>query len=453
MAERTLRVFLSSPGDVGEERVIAGRVIERLAGEFGQFLDLDPVLWEHEPLRATGHFQEQIVLPSKTDVVVCILWSRLGTRLPEGFTREDGTTYHSGTEFEFEDAARSFREKGTPDLLVYRKTREAVIGLSDEAAILERLRQKKALDAFIERWFGSPDESFKAAFHAFETADEFEGLLETHLRKLIADQLPEHLTAAEGEATRVSWHVGSPFRGLESFDFEHSAVFFGRTRAVGEVKRAIETQAARGTAFLTVFGMSGSGKSSLVRAGVLPTISEPGVVERIGLWRWCTMRPSDATGDLFDGLAQALMGETALPELAALKWDRARLAEQFRSAPNLAAQPIEQALAAAAEKAELATGAEARLALVVDQMEELFTLERIDDAARAAFIGVLASLARSGHVWVIGAMRSDFMNRCDYLDPALAWVGVKSSGRGISLSSLGYSTLTRPKSFHLRLTT
>ena len=46
-----------------------------------------------------------------------------------------------------------------------------------------------------------------------------------------------------------------------------------------------------------------------------------------------------------------------------------------------------------------------------------------------------------------------FMNRCDYLDPALSWVGVKDSGRGISLSSLGYSTLTRPKSFHLRLTT
>jgi acyl-CoA reductase-like NAD-dependent aldehyde dehydrogenase len=43
-----------------------------------------------------------------------------------------------------------------------------------------------------------------------------------------------------------------------------------------------------------------------------------------------------------------------------------------------------------------------------------------------------------------------FMNRADYLDPALAWTGVKDSGRGISLSSLGYSALTRPKSFHLR---
>jgi acyl-CoA reductase-like NAD-dependent aldehyde dehydrogenase len=44
-----------------------------------------------------------------------------------------------------------------------------------------------------------------------------------------------------------------------------------------------------------------------------------------------------------------------------------------------------------------------------------------------------------------------FMNRCDYLDPALAWTGVKQSGRGVTLSVLGYEHLTRPKSFHLRM--
>jgi acyl-CoA reductase-like NAD-dependent aldehyde dehydrogenase len=44
-----------------------------------------------------------------------------------------------------------------------------------------------------------------------------------------------------------------------------------------------------------------------------------------------------------------------------------------------------------------------------------------------------------------------FMNRCDYLDPALAWTGVKDSGRGCTLSKLGFDAFTRPKSFHLRL--
>ena len=46
-----------------------------------------------------------------------------------------------------------------------------------------------------------------------------------------------------------------------------------------------------------------------------------------------------------------------------------------------------------------------------------------------------------------------FMNRCDYLDPALAWTGVKDSGRGCTLSRVGYEPLTRPKSYHLRLRT
>lgn len=43
-----------------------------------------------------------------------------------------------------------------------------------------------------------------------------------------------------------------------------------------------------------------------------------------------------------------------------------------------------------------------------------------------------------------------FMNRCDYLDPALAWTGVKNSGRGCTLSSIGFEHMTRPKSFHLK---
>ncbi|HYH42593.1 MAG TPA: aldehyde dehydrogenase family protein, partial [Burkholderiales bacterium] len=44
-----------------------------------------------------------------------------------------------------------------------------------------------------------------------------------------------------------------------------------------------------------------------------------------------------------------------------------------------------------------------------------------------------------------------YMNRCDYLDPALAWTGVGDSGRGCTLSKLGLEAFTRPKSFHLRL--
>jgi len=46
-----------------------------------------------------------------------------------------------------------------------------------------------------------------------------------------------------------------------------------------------------------------------------------------------------------------------------------------------------------------------------------------------------------------------FLNRCDYLDPALAWTGVKNSGRGVSLSKFGYDQLTRAKSVHMKINT
>jgi acyl-CoA reductase-like NAD-dependent aldehyde dehydrogenase len=59
----------------------------------------------------------------------------------------------------------------------------------------------------------------------------------------------------------------------------------------------------------------------------------------------------------------------------------------------------------------------------------------------------LAAAERLGNEIDTGTL---FMNRCDYLDPALAWTGVKNSGRGVTLSRLGYEHLTRAKSFHLR---
>ena len=70
MPSLSLKVFLSSPGDVGQERMLALRVMERLQGAFGGLVTLEPFLWEHEPLRATSHFQEQILPPSETDIVI-----------------------------------------------------------------------------------------------------------------------------------------------------------------------------------------------------------------------------------------------------------------------------------------------------------------------------------------------------------------------------------------------
>lgn len=68
------------------------------------------------------------------------------------------------------------------------------------------------------------------------------------------------------------WTQGSPYRCLAAFEFEHVSVFFGRDRAIEDVITALRTQAIGGRAFVLALGMSGSGKSSLVRSGVLPAL-------------------------------------------------------------------------------------------------------------------------------------------------------------------------------------
>jgi tetratricopeptide (TPR) repeat protein len=409
---KKLQIFISSPGDVFEERAIAQRVIERLQSEYVGRVVLEPVLWEHEPLVASSTFQDQIVRPSETDIVVSILWSRLGTRLPKGFTRADGSRFDSGTEYEFEDAIAGFRKNGKPDLLVYRKTAPPSVRLDDEKELLERLQQKKKLDEFVTRWFHDQTEgTLTAAFHMFDSPSDFENALEAHLHKLVERKLPETLAAA-GEAPAV-WKKGSPFRGLHAFEFEHAPVFFGRTKAVSDVLQALRNQAVEGRAFVLILGMSGGGKSSVVRAGVLPMLTQPGVIEGVALWRRAVFRPGDTPGDLFTGLASAILREHGLPSLDTDNEGPAALAGVLRDSPQSAVILIKSALDQAAAKSAGGNAGklESRLALVVDQMEEMFTQEDVTSRDRKAFVNTLDVLARSGRIWIIGTLRSDFYPR------------------------------------------
>lgn len=418
---KPIRIFISSPGDVAEERALTKHVIQRLQGEFSGLATLEPIYWEHEPLLATKSFQEQIIRPSETDIVVTILWSRLGTRLPDKFTRSDGSRYSSGTEFEFEDAINSFRDTGTPDLLIYRKTAEPVVSLKDRQSLLKRISEKEALDNFFNKWFHDEKEgTLVAAFHAFNKSADFEEILESHLRKLIKNRLPDSNIKDSVPAATPQWQEGSPFRGLNVFEFEHSPVFFGRTKAISEIIDSLRKQDVIEKSFIMILGMSGGGKSSLVRAGVLPMLTQPGVIEGVGLWRRAIMKPSDSQGDLFDGLASSLLRENALPELSADRTDVKELAGILRDTPKAAVPLIKgglsQAASEMAKKDNLSEQPVARLVLVIDQMEELFSLASIKHEQRMKFMEAVDALARSGRVWVITTLRSDFYQRCTELE-------------------------------------
>lgn len=411
---KTLRIFISSPSDVRPERAIAERVIARLDREFSYHFRIEPVLWEREPLRATEHFQDpdNIPQPRATDIVVVILWGRLGVELPAAEFKGavTGRTV-TGTEWEFEDAVASYREDKRPDMLLYRKTAELVASLSDEDGLAQMQAQKRLVDDFMTRWFQSSDGTFKAASHLFADAAEFEDLLYAHLQGLVRKRLPRRSGSERPPVIR--WEKGSPFRGLASFDLEHAPVFYGRTRARNELREALARRAAAGCAFVLVFGASGSGKSSLVKAGLLADLKLPGMIERVGLCRHAIMRPSDRPDDPVAGLAAAMLDEDALPELVQAKYTADRLGGVLKDSPQQIEAPLEAAMEAAGQAANLARHAEARLVVVVDQLEELFTSEGMTEAARRQFVTALGTLARSGSVYVVATMRSDFFDRLE----------------------------------------
>ena len=153
--------------------------------------------------------------------------------------------------------------------------------------------------------------------------------------------------------------------------------------------------------------MSGSGKSSLVRAGLLPAITRAGAVAGITLWRRCLFRPSEGDNAIA-ALAAALVRESALPELASVITGT-ELAQLIFGAPDQSLGVIRGALIQAA--APHGSAAQGRLVIAVDQMEELFTTEA-KTANRDALVRALDMFAGSGLIWVIGTIRADFFHRC-----------------------------------------
>jgi hypothetical protein len=187
---KALRIFVSSPGDVSEERALAEGVLRRLADEYSGLVQLEVVLWEHEPVFAHTGYQQQIAKPSECDLVICMLWSRLGTRLPEGFAPGSGESAPTGTEYEIRDALEGYRLAGKPNLLIYRKTVAPQMNMASAEA-RERLRQYELLDDFCKRTFYDEHGAVIVAHTTYGESREFERKLTKHVRRWLALQVGE----------------------------------------------------------------------------------------------------------------------------------------------------------------------------------------------------------------------------------------------------------------------
>src|SRR5215211_2526895 len=402
--KKTIRIFVSSPSDVPEERMVAKRVIDTLASQYAYYANIEPVLSEKEALLAIETPQSNIPEPSSTDIFIVLLWSRLGTPIKDPRYREhpDGPPM-TGTEWEFFDAATSFNKSRRPFLLAYRKTAKVFVDRDDDAEIERGREQRRMLEAFEGRWFRDGDGSWKGYCYSFDTIDQFEALLDEHLHERLKIELADTTRSDDSVAPR-QW-PGSPFRGLAAFDVAHTLIFCGRARALADLRVKLREEIVQGVAFVLVTGASGAGKSSLVRAGLVASLlDDPALVADNGLVRYAIVRPSVGTRSVGESLRVSVT--QALPELQAFGLDCDPLV-----APERLESAIEEALTRAERGASLPPDLRARLVLVVDQLEELFTAVSRDEANR--FVDLVDRLARSGRVWVVATLRGDFFSHLD----------------------------------------
>ncbi len=176
---RTIRVFISSPDDVGAERDRIDIVTGMLNQLFADRIRIETVRWETENYSSHQHFQEKIPEASGCDLVIAAFWSRLGTPMPSAFRMENGERYPSGSAYEVLTAIEARKRGPRPDVYVFRKI-EPLDKPEDEAR-----SQMADLNAFFARWFQAPDGEYLRAYYGFETTDEFGERVEKLLRKWI----------------------------------------------------------------------------------------------------------------------------------------------------------------------------------------------------------------------------------------------------------------------------
>jgi energy-coupling factor transporter ATP-binding protein EcfA2 len=200
-----------------------------------------------------------------------------------------------------------------------------------------------------------------------------------------------------------------PYPGLRPFEFGEDYLFFGREGQSDEILRRL-----RRHRFVAVIGTSGSGKSSLIRAGLLPALYGGQMAFAGSRWRHAIFRPGNAPiGNLARALcAREVLGGDSEEEGSSL--DALFMESTLRRTALGLVDAVRQAH----------LGPDERLLIVVDQMEELFRFrQRADEAGRhemllgdesAAFVKLLLGATRQTElpIYVVISMRSDFIGEC-----------------------------------------
>lgn len=232
---------------------------------------------------------------------------------------------------------------------------------------------------------------------AFSSPHELSTLVLAAVTKHLEDKrkLEPPGTQEPHTTATVTWDIeknGSPYPGLMHFTRKYAPVFFGRDAEVREVLDRVRFPEGR---FLIISGASGTGKSSLVDAGVLPRIEESAIA---GEKKPVCVRMVPSQGSHpFDALLRPLHDYVEHAGMNVYE-----LAEQMVRQPAILPERIQEIVSKGLNGGDLV--------LFLDQMEELFTVR--DRAQSHVFLSALYEAAHNGSLHVIATIRSDFLQYC-----------------------------------------
>lgn len=388
-----LRIFISSPGDVLQERKIAKNIIAELAHIYSNYVELETIMWEDLPLEATGSFQSGIdyfLNQSPIDIAVFILWSRLGSTLGQSYKKSDGSLYASGTEYEFDTMYELWNKTKKPRIIVYVKDAEVQFGKGlNSTLIKEALEQQDKLNMFIEEKFRDRETGTNYAYMQFDKQQTFEERLRSHLTRLIQEHIGYDVQVREWE--------GNPYVGLKSYEANESLVFCGRKGLTYDIIEQINEKHKEGEEpTLFILGESGSGKSSIVKAGILPYFHDSFGEERKYIPH--IVCPSEFGGNIYSGIVNMLSsfypGLEDNPILIDLKKG---IDSTFKfEYLSYAIKNVKQ---------------DNHPILFIDQFEEVFSDNSISEEERIQTLVLLRILASTKALWIILSMRNDFYNK------------------------------------------
>ncbi|MBV9491546.1 MAG: ATP-binding protein, partial [Verrucomicrobia bacterium] len=465
---KTIDILVYSYADVQKERLIAERLLRSVAAELDLPLTISCLYGQTGPSRRheaagaarAGQCEEDAALrvwfcedpelspeaaqgtdvpnPAPYDLIVWIFWARLGARPAASLALPGGGCPRSAANHQLAWTPDQTEARPEPAALhVYRNRSIPATPPLEPRAERERFFQQwdTARASFAE-WMR--DDAFVERCVEYGDLGEFESAFRNRFRNFITARLGGEVASLR--ARNEQFLSTNPFRGLGCFDVEHARFFYGRTKEIGDALDALQQQAAAKRPFLLILGPGGCGKSSLARAGILPVLTGIGITERVGPWRFAITQPGAAgtTGDPLNALAAALLERSALPELPGASspdvWRR--FAAELRERPERAVLRLKETLDHVSvrwvnqfldeqpphpDQTEEVSSVDAarpnggpwrlkpkvQLALVVDQLEDLFSGAFAPELQRT-YLHVLAAFVRSQRVTVLATLRTDF---------------------------------------------